>query len=102
MTPRQEQVYAEVCKGKSNKQIARELGISDATVKLHITELLREHGAHTRYELIAGSSRTSTKVVSKAIPVLQSDEVFTSISNLLSEVIRLRARNAALEQRDLE
>jgi DNA-binding CsgD family transcriptional regulator len=53
MTPRQHDVLEQVRKGLSNKEIARVLGISEATVKLHLTVVLRELGLRNRWALIA-------------------------------------------------
>lgn len=41
LTNRQSQVLDLIAEGKSNKQIAYEMGVSEATVKLHINALLR-------------------------------------------------------------
>ena len=41
LTNRQAQVLDLVAQGKSNKQIAYDMGVSEATVKLHINALLR-------------------------------------------------------------
>lgn len=41
LTHRQSQVLDLIAEGKSNKQIAYEIGVSEATVKLHINALLR-------------------------------------------------------------
>ena len=41
LTNRQSQVLDLIAQGKSNKQIAFEMGVSEATVKLHINALLR-------------------------------------------------------------
>ena len=41
LTNRQSQVLNLVAQGKSNKQIAYDMGVSEATVKLHINALLR-------------------------------------------------------------
>lgn len=41
LTNRQSQVLDLIAQGKSNKQIAYEMGVSEATVKLHINALLR-------------------------------------------------------------
>lgn len=89
MTPRQKQVYEEVCKGKCNKEVAHTLGISDATVKLHMTEILREHGVRTRYELIAG--RTAREGSPNNVPVVSPDDaVFTCMHALMGEILKLR------------
>ena len=52
LTPRQREVLTLIAKGKSNKQIAYELGISQATIKLHINALLRALGAINRTHAI--------------------------------------------------
>jgi DNA-binding NarL/FixJ family response regulator len=41
LTPRQRDVLRLIAKGKSNKEIGRLLGISEGTVKLHVTSILR-------------------------------------------------------------
>lgn len=41
ITERQRQVLARYAQGKSNKQICRELGLAEATVKIHVTVILR-------------------------------------------------------------
>lgn len=40
LTRRQEQVLALIMRGKSNKEIGRELGVAERTVKVHITAVL--------------------------------------------------------------
>jgi DNA-binding NarL/FixJ family response regulator len=52
LTPRQAAVLEKLVEGKSNKQIARELAISDMTVKAHVTAVLRSLGVETRAQAI--------------------------------------------------
>jgi DNA-binding NarL/FixJ family response regulator len=52
LTPRQAAVLAKLVEGKSNKQIARELSISDMTVKVHVTAILRSLDVTTRAQAI--------------------------------------------------
>ena len=52
LTNRQAQVLELVAKGMSNKQIAYEMGVSEATVKLHINALLRAVGATNRTQAV--------------------------------------------------
>lgn len=52
LTNRQSQVLELVAKGMSNKQIAFEMGVSEATVKLHINALLRSIGATNRTQAV--------------------------------------------------
>jgi DNA-binding NarL/FixJ family response regulator len=51
-TPRQQQVCALMVKGRSVKHIARDLGISPATVKAHLQPILRTLGVMNRTEAI--------------------------------------------------
>jgi two-component system nitrate/nitrite response regulator NarL len=50
LTPRERQILCHVAEGQSNKTIARELGISDGTVKLHVKAILRKLDVHSRVE----------------------------------------------------
>ena len=52
LTNRQQQVLGLVAQGMSNKQIAYEMGVSEATVKLHINALLRSVGATNRTQAL--------------------------------------------------
>ncbi|GMO93011.1 hypothetical protein TM239_01350 [Bradyrhizobium sp. TM239] len=53
LPPRSADVAVRVCRGQTNKEIAREMGISDQTVKEHVANLCRRFGAHNRTELAA-------------------------------------------------
>ena len=48
LTPRQKDVLTLVVKGNSNKEIAKELGLGEGTVKVHLASLFRTLGVHTR------------------------------------------------------
>ncbi len=48
LTARQKQVLDLVAAGKSNKQIANALGISEGTVKVHVNAAFRTLGVHNR------------------------------------------------------
>jgi len=41
LTPRQMDVLFALVKGKSNKEIARDLNLAEPTIKLHVTALLK-------------------------------------------------------------
>jgi DNA-binding NarL/FixJ family response regulator len=48
LSPREVQVLKGLCEGKANKAIARDLGIQEPTVKLHMKTLYRKVGVHNR------------------------------------------------------
>ena len=50
LTPRELEILCLVADGQSNKTIARNLGISDGTVKLHVKAILRKLSVHSRVE----------------------------------------------------
>lgn len=50
LTPRETQILEHLAAGQSNKVIARELGIADGTVKLHVKAILRKLGVSSRVE----------------------------------------------------
>ncbi len=56
LTPQQYRVLGMLCQGLLNKQIAYELNVSEATIKAHMTAILRKLGAHSRTQaaLLAG------------------------------------------------
>ncbi len=50
LTPRETEILGLLAEGQSNKVIARNLGISDGTVKLHVKAILRKLKIHSRVE----------------------------------------------------
>lgn len=52
LTPQQQRVLVMLTDGLLNKQIAIDLNISEATVKAHITAILRKLGVHTRTQAV--------------------------------------------------
>jgi DNA-binding NarL/FixJ family response regulator len=57
LTPQQFRVLQMVCSGQLNKQIAYELGVSEATVKAHMTHIMRKLGASNRTQAVLIASR---------------------------------------------
>lgn len=51
LTPREHSVLHLLSQGKSNKQIARELGIRDTTVKVHVRHMIAKFGAANRTQV---------------------------------------------------
>jgi DNA-binding NarL/FixJ family response regulator len=56
LTQRQCEVLYKLQEGKSNKEIARELGLAEITVKLHVTAILRAFGAENRTQVVVLTS----------------------------------------------
>lgn len=86
-TPRQQEVLEELCKGKSNKEIARGLGMAEATVKLHLTEIFRTMGARNRSEaIIKASDLPITKPELSNLTDQAILEEFTNVSFTVNEL----------------
>ncbi len=59
LTPRQTQVLGLVCnRGLSNKKIANILKISESTVKIHISDILKIYGVRNRTQLVLAASNS--------------------------------------------
>ena len=52
LTPRETEILQYIAKGYLNKQIAAELGISEQTIKNHVTSILRKLNANARTEAV--------------------------------------------------
>ena len=59
LSEREFEVALLVAEGYSNKQIARELGVCEGTVKLHVSRIFRKVGAGGRYSLIKLAASSS-------------------------------------------
>lgn len=57
LSPREIEILEQVSRGQSNKQIARNLTISDQTVKNHITSILKKLAVNDRTEAVVFSLR---------------------------------------------
>jgi len=57
LTPREREVLPRVVSGLLNKQIAAEIGTSEATVKVHRSQLMRKMGAASLAELVRMSQK---------------------------------------------
>lgn len=51
LTPQQFRVFTRLADGALNKQIAYELGVSEATIKAHMTAILRKLDLHSRTQV---------------------------------------------------
>lgn len=72
LTPQQFRVLSMLGDGLLNKQIAYELGVSEATIKAHMTAILRKLGASNRTQAILLASKLS--VDPTGVPTLPPDE----------------------------
>ena len=65
LTPQQFRVLAMLGEGLLNKQIAHALNVSEATIKAHMTAILRKLGAHNRTQavLLAGQLAADPETV---------------------------------------
>lgn len=50
LSPREQQILAEIARGASNKEIARTLEIAEATVKIHVQHILRKLNLSSRVQ----------------------------------------------------
>jgi DNA-binding NarL/FixJ family response regulator len=57
LTPRQSDVLLRILQGKSAKLISRELGLSNSTVKVHTTAVLRALNVTTRTQAIVTAGK---------------------------------------------
>ena len=65
LTARQQQIYNLVVdKGASNKAIGRLLSISESTVKLHMTAILKKYGVRNRTQLAVFTKKSAVNTVS--------------------------------------
>ncbi|MGO2415951.1 MULTISPECIES: response regulator [Cobetia] len=57
LTPQQFRVLNMLTEGLLNKQIAYELSVSEATIKAHVTAILRKLGVHSRTQAVIAAQR---------------------------------------------
>lgn len=57
LTPREIDILRLICKAQSNKQIARDLGLSEKTVRNHASKLFAKLGVSSRQEAIVAAGR---------------------------------------------
>ncbi len=57
LSPREQQILAQIERGASNKEIARTLAIAETTVKIHVQHILRKLGLDSRVQAAVWASR---------------------------------------------
>lgn len=74
LTPREREVASGVMEGKANKVIAAELGLSDNTIKMHLTQIMRKLKVTNRTQVVlllgskSGTSHPPTPPSEAATP----------------------------------
>ena len=63
LTPRQMDVLRCVIQGKPNKVIARDLDVSEATIKVHVSSVLRALGTRNRTEAVYAAAKMGLRLV---------------------------------------
>jgi DNA-binding NarL/FixJ family response regulator len=63
LTPRESEVLALLSQGAANREIAKKLGISEHTVKFHVSSVLAKLGASTRTEAVARGMREGLIII---------------------------------------
>ncbi len=71
LTPQQFRVMTMIAEGLLNKQIAWELGVSEATVKAHMTAIMRKLGVNNRTQVALIASELA--VDQESLPALPDD-----------------------------
>ena len=61
LTPRQREVLAGLNRGLPTKLIARELGLSEFTVKEYLSDIFRSLGVHNRTEAVIRASQMTLR-----------------------------------------
>ena len=72
LTPQQFRVLTMIAEGLLNKQIAWDLGVSEATVKAHMTAIMRKLGVNNRTQVALLASQLA--VDQNAVPPWPADE----------------------------
>lgn len=86
LTEREKQTLGLITAGHNNKQIARELGISDATVKIYVRNLLRKFDLHSRLELASWMHRHEAQQQDPEPITLTERPAAVSVSGLVNDL----------------
>ena len=52
LSPREREVFGLLVQGRTNKEIAAQLGISESTAKFHVSAILKKCGARSRVDVV--------------------------------------------------
>lgn len=86
LTEREKQTLGLITAGHNNKQIARELGISEATVKIYVRNLLRKFDLHSRLELASWMHRHEAQQQGSEPITLTERPASVSVSGLVNDL----------------
>jgi DNA-binding CsgD family transcriptional regulator len=93
LSPRELEVLRMIVRGLSNKQIARELGLSPHTVKRHVCRLFERIGVGSRMEAaVWHAEQTSTPAATASLVHL-----VTAAPRVLNERTRAHERAISME-----
>lgn len=73
LTPQQFRVLMMLADGLLNKQIAYELGVSEATIKAHMTAILKKLGASNRTQAVVAAARLQLDPSMRMVDVVEED-----------------------------
>lgn len=67
LTRREQQIAALVCKGLSNKLVARTLNVSEGTIKAHLHAIFRKLGVQSRFALVDALASRRVLLIAAAL-----------------------------------
>jgi DNA-binding NarL/FixJ family response regulator len=67
LTQREQQVVKLVCKGLSNKLVARTLDVSEGTIKAHLHAIFRKLGVQSRFALVDAVASRRVLLIAAAL-----------------------------------
>lgn len=73
LTPQQFRVLMMLADGLLNKQIAYELSVSEATIKAHMTAILKKLGASNRTQAVVAAARLQLDPSMRIVDVVEED-----------------------------
>ena len=73
LTPQQFRVLMMLADGLLNKQIAYELNVSEATIKAHMTAILKKLGASNRTQAVVAAARLQLDPSMRIVEVVEED-----------------------------
>lgn len=104
VTPREEQVLAELRRGEANKSIAKSLGISEQAVKAHVSRLFLKFGVGNRAGLATAAAERDSRLAAREAAFADGQlgaenlALVRSNSRLVTENDRLREENGILRE----